>query len=243
MSRAVPVTLDIKDVVVLGDNVRQELGDIAELKTSIKTIGLLQPLVVTKGPGKRYTLVCGHRRLEACKQVGRVEVPAFVVEVHDEAERLAVMLAENTARRSLTALEIARACDKLIADHGVSQKEVAELIGYSAPHVSMCLRLLELPDRIQQLVHRGEMGLQAALGKHVWEKQERRRDLGTDRGWHAQTKLGYIKAVSVLLDTQGPGGVRHDQPEVITALADLMVAIAGNPLVAEELERREKGAA
>lgn len=234
------VTLPIDEIHVQGDNVRTNLGDLEELKSSIETIGLLQPLVVQTDIAG-YILVCGHRRLEAAKQVGRTEVPVIVVDVQNEAERLAVMLAENVARRSLTPVEIGQACKRLRDEHDVNQYEIAELLGCSQGHVSKCIQLLDMPDEIQELVHEGKMGVDTAL-KPVYEaRSERRADRGRERGWSTTTKRAWILGTQKLM--QIPGAITSKDSELIAELATLYEDLAENELVQEVVERRRKGAA
>lgn len=234
------ITLPVADIHVQGDNVRTQLGDLSELKRSIETIGLLQPLVVQTDIAG-YILVCGHRRLAACKEVGRLEVPVMVVDVQSEAERLAVMLAENVARRSLSPVEIGQACQRLRDEHDVNQFEIADLLGCSQGYVSKCIQLLDMPKEIQELVHQGKMGVDKALNPK-WESQpQRRADRGQTRGWTNVTKLAWIHGTQKVLTV--PGGLTSNDSEVIAELATLYEDLAENELVQEVVQRRRKGAA
>lgn len=160
-------------IEVLGDNVREEIGDVTELAESIEQQGLLQPLVVSQTPGgTRFHLIAGHRRLSACTQLGMKEVPVVVRKVKDATERLEIMLAENVHRRSLTPLEEGRAYKRLI-DKGLTRQYIARRMKLSGTTVGNCLFVLELPKNVQRQIHRGEVPLHATLNKYRREYKPR----------------------------------------------------------------------
>ena len=126
---------------------------LAELVTSIREIGLLQPIVVrTVGPG--YELIAGERRLRACREVGLARVPAIIRQTEDEA-MLRDALLENLHRANLNPLEEAAAYQQLLDDFGCTQDELAQRIGRSRPQVTNTLRLLRLPAPVQSRVAAG----------------------------------------------------------------------------------------
>lgn len=127
------------------DNVRRNIGDVDELAASIRAQGLLQSLLVTPNGDGTYTVVAGHRRLEACKQAGITEVNAEVRDMDDRA-RVEAMLVENLQREDLSALEEADAFQRLVGI-GLSQRDIAERTGRSQAHVSKRLALLTLPKK------------------------------------------------------------------------------------------------
>lgn len=125
-----------------------------ELVFSIKTIGLLQPIVVRQIPGGAYELVAGERRLRACTIAGLTHIPAIIRHT-DDANMLRDALLENLHRSNLNALEEAAAYSQMLNDFGCTQDELAQRIGRSRPQVSNTLRLLKLPASVQKRVASG----------------------------------------------------------------------------------------
>jgi ParB/RepB/Spo0J family partition protein len=147
----------IDAIKLSGENMRLDAGEIDELAESIKTLGLLQPLVLNE----ELVLVCGHRRLAACRRAGLAEVPATIRAFTDE-QAFVALFTENVHRKHLTPLEEAIALQKFV-DRGLSHQEIANLVGKSQPYVSTHLRLLTLDEETQQEVHRGELSIWKAV--------------------------------------------------------------------------------
>jgi len=129
-------------------------GALDELVFSIKTIGLLQPVVVRRTPSGSYELVAGERRLRASKLAGVKNIPAIVRNTED-ANMLRDALLENLHRSNLNALEEAAAYSQMLSDFGCTQDELAQRIGRSRPQVTNTIRLLKLPTSVQQKVAAG----------------------------------------------------------------------------------------
>ena len=127
---------------------------IKDLAASIKEQGVIQPLIVSKAGVDRYELIAGERRLRACRLLGKETVPVVIKDVDDET-RLALALIENVQREDLNAIEEARALAELIEEFSYSQEEVAAKIGKSRSHVANSVRLLKLPQLIQDDVASG----------------------------------------------------------------------------------------
>jgi ParB family transcriptional regulator, chromosome partitioning protein len=123
------------------------------LATSLRDVGMLQPLVV-RPVGERYELVAGERRWRAAKLAGLDTVPA-VVRHTDDADLLKEALVENIHRVQLNPLEEAAAYQQLLDDFGVTQEELANRLGKSRPVISNALRLLTLPPAVQRRVAAG----------------------------------------------------------------------------------------
>jgi ParB family transcriptional regulator, chromosome partitioning protein len=134
---------------------RIDEGTLEALAASIRTSGVLQPVLVTPADeGGRHRLVAGERRWRAARIAGLERVPAVVRQV-DDRERLELALVENLAREDLTPIEVAHACACLIEDFGQSHSDLAERLGRSRPAVSNLVRLLELPEEVQEMVATG----------------------------------------------------------------------------------------
>jgi ParB family chromosome partitioning protein len=152
------------DVVPNAKQPRTEFRDeeLAELVTSIREVGVLQPIVVRPLPstGKKsstpvqYELVMGERRLRATKELGLATIPAIVKDTADDA-MLRDALLENLHRAELNPLEEASAYQQLLADFGITQDELATRIGRSRPQITNTLRLLRLPASVQRRVAAG----------------------------------------------------------------------------------------
>ena len=127
------------------------------LAASIRSSGVLQPLVVgPPGAGGVHQLIAGERRWRAARLAGLARVPAVVRPVAGH-ERLELALAENLVREDLTPIETAQACACLIEDFGQSHAELAGRLGRSRPAISNLVRLLELPEAVQEMISRGDL--------------------------------------------------------------------------------------
>ena len=127
-----------------------------ELAASINASGVVQPLVVRPAPNGRYTLITGERRWLASKQVGKATVPVVVREVSD-LQTMEMTVVENLQRADLNPMEQARAYDRLSREFHLTQEQMAERTGKDRASVSNFLRLLRLPDDVQQRVESGEL--------------------------------------------------------------------------------------
>ena len=153
--------LNPADIVPNASQPRKEFvqEDLDELVTSIREVGVLQPIVVRPIVGAatgepQYELVMGERRLRATKRLGLDTIPAVVKNTADEA-MLRDALLENLHRANLNPLEEASAYEQLLADFGITQEELATRIGRSRPQITNTLRLLKLPISVQNRVAAG----------------------------------------------------------------------------------------
>jgi ParB family chromosome partitioning protein len=126
-----------------------------ELAQSIKTNGIVQPIVVRERGG-RYQIVAGERRWRAAQRAGMHKVPVNVREVSDD-KLLEVALIENIQRQELNPVEEAKAYRKLIDNIGLTQEQVAEQVGKERSLVATALRLLKLPDDILKMIEEGKL--------------------------------------------------------------------------------------
>jgi ParB family chromosome partitioning protein len=128
-------------------------AQLKELADSIAASGLLQPIIVRARPEGRYELIAGERRWRAAQRLGWSRIPAVVRDVDDRA-LLTLALIENLQRDALSPLDAARGYQQLMQDFSLPQQEVARLVGKDRSTVSNTLRLLRLPDDVQQLLER-----------------------------------------------------------------------------------------
>ena len=148
-------TLKITQIVPNKDQPRKlfKEAELSELSDSIKQNGILQPLLVRK-KGAKYEIVAGERRYQAAKLAGLEEVPVIIKDISD-AEVFKLALIENLQRADLSPLEEARGYKQLIKERSLTQDEVAKLVSKSRSAVTNTLRLLDLPEEVQQFVEDG----------------------------------------------------------------------------------------
>ena len=127
-----------------------------ELSESLKTQGVLQPVVVKKA-GNEYILIAGERRFRAARLSGLEEVPAVIIEGKDESEMLQMALVENMQREDLNPLETAEAFRQLMDEAGLTQNQLASQVGKSRAAVANVLRLLTLPEKIKEMLRDGQL--------------------------------------------------------------------------------------
>ena len=120
-----------------------------ELKKSILTNGLIQPITVRRTPDHKYQLISGERRLNACKEIGFKEIPAYIIDVDSEELMLALALIENIQREKLNAIEIGTAYKRLMDECHLTQEQIAERVGKDRTTVANSIRLLKLPQKVQ----------------------------------------------------------------------------------------------
>ena len=136
-------------------------GRLKELSSSIKQSGILQPIIVRPaglGAEAGFEIVAGERRARAARLAGLDEIPA-IVRNYGDGEVLVLGLVENIQRTDLNPIDKALAYRRLVAHLGVTQEEVAQRVGMDASSVSNLIRLLDLPEEIQELVRGGGMGM------------------------------------------------------------------------------------
>lgn len=130
---------------------------IEELAESIRTQGLVQPLVVTPEGEGTYAIIAGERRWRAARRAGLESVPVVVRQVADDRELLELALVENLQRSDLSSIEEAEAYLALQEKFGLSQEEIATRVGKGRPTVTNALRLLRLPEEVQELLRGGQL--------------------------------------------------------------------------------------
>ena len=162
-------------------NFNQENLD--ELTNSIKERGIIQPIIVRKSVDQKfkYEIIAGERRWLAAQNAGLHEVPVVITEA-DDLKSLEFAIVENVQRIDLNVIEEAQGYQRLINDFSYDQNKVAQFIGKSRSHVSNCLRLLNLPNEVVDLIKNNKLsqghakilvGLENAffLAKKIIEKQ------------------------------------------------------------------------
>ncbi|MDQ7985075.1 ParB/RepB/Spo0J family partition protein [Pseudomonas sp. G34] len=145
-----------------------------ELAQSIKTHGVMQPIVVRPVGDGRYEIVAGERRWRATQQAGLERIPALVRELPDEAA-IAMALIENIQREDLNPIEEAMALQRLQQEFQLTQQQVAEAVGKSRVTITNLLRLIALPEEVKTLLSHGDLEMghaRALLGLPVEQQTE-----------------------------------------------------------------------
>ncbi len=133
-------------------------AELAELASSIKQHGVIQPIVVraVKGAHDRFEIIAGERRWRASQLAGLHEVPIVPVDVSDAAA-MEIAIIENVQREDLNAMEEAQGYHALAETYKHSQDEIAKIVGKSRSHVANMMRLTKLPDDVQALIASGQL--------------------------------------------------------------------------------------
>lgn len=127
---------------------------IAELTESIKTHGIIQPLILRRSGGECYSIVAGERRWRAAKMAGLTEVPAIIMDL-GQKDVLEISLIENIQRQDLNPIEEALAYKKLLNEFELTQEDLSKRIGKSRTAITNTMRLLNLDNRVQQYIIEG----------------------------------------------------------------------------------------
>jgi ParB family chromosome partitioning protein len=153
------------------------------LAESLRSRGVLQPVLVRPLPGGTYELIAGERRWRAAQLAGLESVPAMV-RPHDDAESLELALIENMAREDLNPLEEARAVAALVEELGLTREDVGRRVGRSRVAISNLLRLLELPDEALALIEAGSLSQGHGRALLMAPDHDTRRRLARDAAAH-----------------------------------------------------------
>lgn len=145
--------LRIMEIEPNHDQPRKDFDEkaLSELAESIEQHGVLQPLVVRPLANGAYQLVAGERRWRAARIAGLTEVPVVIKELSDE-EVIEIAMIENLQREDLNPLEEALGYRYMMDELGITQEQAAEKVGKSRPAVANSLRLLKLPDEVQEMI-------------------------------------------------------------------------------------------
>lgn len=144
--------LKITDIVLNAYQPRREFDPelLQELADSIRIHGVVQPIIVRR-KNRKYELIAGERRLRAASLAGLTVIPAIVREYTDK-QSAEIALIENLQRENLTSIEEGQAYDRLMKEYGYTQEQMAQTIGKSRSYIANTVRLLALPEEVQELI-------------------------------------------------------------------------------------------
>ena len=154
-STKTPLEVPLNDIHRNPDQPRVDFDEqnLAELTDSIKKHGILQPLLV-RPVKKGYEIIAGERRYQAAKKAGLMEVPVLIREA-DDAESFRLALVENLQRSDLNPIEEAQGYKTLMDKEKLSQTKIAEEVSKSRAYVANAVRLLDLPEEVQDMLSQG----------------------------------------------------------------------------------------
>jgi ParB family chromosome partitioning protein len=218
--RTVLTLVALRDVHPNPDQPRKHFDEekIAELAASIKLHGLLQPIVVRRAEAG-FELVAGERRYRAAHLAGVERLPALVREVDDPLE---LALIENLQREDLSPLEESEGLAALIARHGYSHREVADLLGKSRPYVSNILALTRLPEAVKADLQREG----AAVSRELLMGVARQEDPEAALALWRRLQLGVLSVRRFREEKAGRRPERAAVAEVLSATRRLNRALA-----------------
>jgi ParB family transcriptional regulator, chromosome partitioning protein len=237
------------DIDLLEPNDYQPRGQIddarlEELTRSIRTHGVIQPIVVRHLEGGRFQIIAGERRWRAAQRAGLHKVPVVIKDVSsaDSKKRLEMALIENLQREDLNPIEEAQAYHRLVNDFALRQEDIASQVGKDRSSIANSLRLLKLPTEVREEVASGRlsMGHARAIVALASDADQRRiaRDV-VSRGLSVRETEALVKRAS----TPATAATAQPQPkkDVHTRAAEEQLRIAlGTPVA---IKRRGKGGA
>jgi ParB family chromosome partitioning protein len=193
-------------------------GALAELAESIRQRGVLQPIVVRRTESG-YELVAGERRFLACKKAGLEKIPAVLKDVGEE-DMMELALIENLQREDLNPVDEARAYRTLMTEFSLTQEELAGKVGKDRSSVANCLRLLNLPDTVQDMVRSGTISsgharALLALGQPSEQLAVARRAAG--KGMSVRETEAFVNR---LMRRRRQGGYGRSKPPEVLALEE-----------------------
>ena len=185
-----------------------------ELSSSIKQHGVFTPILVKKSI-QGYDLIAGERRLRASKLAGLENIPAIIVDFDDQ-EMMEIALLENIQREDLNVIEEAKAYEKLIQRLGYTQEQLAHRVGKSREHITNLLRLLKLPEDVQEYVVNKQLSMghvRALLGLKTESSMRKIPKQAIDQG------LSVRKVEQIVKDTNNKKTVEKPKEDIYVKAA------------------------
>jgi ParB family transcriptional regulator, chromosome partitioning protein len=152
----------IDEIETNPDQPRRSVGDLEELRMSIESKGVLEPILVRPMPSGRFRIIAGERRFRAAMEAGLAEVPCIELDVPDN-EVMEIALVENLHRRDLHPFEEAAGYASLAEKHGYTQQKIASTVGKSRVSVTEAMSLLDIPEDLREKCRRADIEARSVL--------------------------------------------------------------------------------
>jgi ParB family transcriptional regulator, chromosome partitioning protein len=189
-------------------------GELTELEESLKATGLLQPIAVRRRPGKDgFELIAGERRLRAATNLGWKAIPAIIKEIDDKTS-LTLALVENLQRADLNPIEEGEGYHKLAKEFGLTQQEIADIVGKDRTTIANMLRVLQLPDSARKHLQEGKLTIGHAKVLLGLDDAQRIRELADEIVRNGLTVRALEQRLRLLVDNgkKKPGRPRAASP-------------------------------
>lgn len=154
--------ISMEEIETNPEQPRTNVGDLTELKNSIESKGVLEPLLVKPIADGRYRIIAGERRFRAAMEAGLTEVPCIELDV-PENEVVEIALVENLHRRDLHPFEEAEGYSSLQSKHGYTQQQIADAVGKSRVSVTEAMTLLSIPESLRDQCRRADIDARSVL--------------------------------------------------------------------------------
>ncbi len=210
---------------------------LAELAASIRTSGIVQPILVRRH-GERYQIIAGERRWRAAQALGLASVPVTLRDVPDD-QLLELALVENVQREELTPLEEAQAFQRMQSELGLTQEEIARRVGRDRTTIANTLRLLRLPRELRELVGRGALDAGHARALLALEAAEDQLALGRETARKGLSVREVERRVALMRAPRGARPGSRKDPNTAAAEERLRRTLGTRV----EIRRRGKGGA
>ena len=188
---------------------------LSELAASIKAIGIVQPITVRAVEEGKYEIIAGERRFRASKLAGLSTIPAYIRKTEDDS-LLELALIENIQREDLNVIEEAKAYEKLIQRLGYTQEQLAHRVGKSREHITNLLRLLKLPEDVQEYVVSKQLSMghvRALLGLKTEASMRKVAKQAIDQG------LSVRKVEQIVKDTNNKKTIEKPKEDIYVKAA------------------------
>ena len=197
---------------------------LTELVSSIKNLGLIQPVTVRKVANNRYQIISGERRFRACKLAGMTNIPSYIRDTNDQG-MLEMGIVENIQRQDLDPIEIALGYQRLIEECHLTQEKMAERVGKKRASITNYIRLLKLPAKVQHDIKVGLLSVGHAkviLGIDDIEVQEKLCDLVVKDELSVRQLENLIHQTGGTKPKSKAQNVNNDLPEDYYKVLDVM---------------------
>lgn len=198
---------------------------ITTLADSIRQHGLIQPILV-RSTGTGYQIVAGERRWRACRMLGMSEIPAVVKEFSD-SETAQIALIENIQREDLNPIEEAAAYKELMENYNMTQEELSKAVGKSRSAIANAVRLLNMPEKVQELLRKGELSAGQAKAIAAAESEEQMVDLA-ERAANGQITVRAIEKLLAQKDgeeKEEPAKADTEKKQAMNYLTEMEISL------------------